>query len=102
MAALRDDFNLPQALAIAWNLLKSDLAGGDKLATILDFDRVLGLNLDQIKAEKIPKKILALAESRQIARREKNWSESDRLRDEIGRLGYKVLDAKDGYQILPR
>ena len=102
LAALRDDFNLPQALAVAWDLLKSDLAGGDKLATILDFDQVLGLNLNQLKTKEIPKEVLALAESRQIARREKNWSESDRLREEIARLGYKVLDAKDGYQILPR
>lgn len=99
LAALEDDFNLPQALAVAWELLKSDLAGGGKLATILDFDKVLGLNLAQVKTEKIPDQILALAESRLKARQEKNWEESDRRRQEIEKAGYLIEDTKDNFNL---
>lgn len=42
---INNDFNAPQALALTFAVLKSDLSKEDKLATILDFDRVLGLNL---------------------------------------------------------
>ncbi len=42
---INNDFNTPQALALVFAVLKSKLADEDKLATILDFDKVLGLNL---------------------------------------------------------
>jgi cysteinyl-tRNA synthetase len=42
---ISNDFNSPQALALTFSVLKSDLTNEDKLATILDFDKVLGLNL---------------------------------------------------------
>lgn len=43
---LENDFNFPQALAILWTLIKDkEVTDEDKLATILDFDKVLGLNL---------------------------------------------------------
>ena len=40
-----NDFNTSQALALTFAVLKSDLKNEDKLATILDFDKVLGLKL---------------------------------------------------------
>ena len=42
---INNDFNAPQALALTFAVLKSALSSEDKLATILDFDKVLGLNL---------------------------------------------------------
>lgn len=98
--ALSDDFNLPQALAAAQELLKSDVPNQEKLATILDFDQVLGLNLDQIdKPEQAPAEIRELARQRQAARQEKNWSAADRLRVEIEKQGYLAEDTKDGQRI---
>ena len=49
---------------------------------------------------KIPEEVLELVEKRKKARQEKNWTESDRLRDEIQNLGYSVKDTKDGVDIL--
>ncbi|MCR4280154.1 MAG: cysteine--tRNA ligase, partial [Candidatus Komeilibacteria bacterium] len=66
MTAIGDDFNLPQALAITWDLLKDQtVTPADKKATILDFDRVLGLNLAApLPTADIPTKIKELAAAR--------------------------------------
>ncbi|MBV6400815.1 MAG: hypothetical protein CNIPEHKO_01109 [Anaerolineales bacterium] len=44
--------------------------------------------------------VTALAEERLAARANKNWAESDRLRDKISALGWTVQDAKDGYKLV--
>jgi cysteinyl-tRNA synthetase len=90
---INDDMNTPQALAFVHELLKSGLEVKDKLATILDFDKVLGLGLAVSANETVPEEILELSKMREQVRKEKNWAESDRLRDEIQKLGYVVEDA---------
>ena len=52
------------------------------------------------EAEAPPDEVLALAEQRLSARAEKNWSESDRLRDEISSLGWAIKDSKEGYELV--
>lgn len=97
--AINDDLNMPEALAIAQELLKSKLPDGDKSATILDFDRVFGLELKMaavpLKIEVLPARIQELISARQRAREERNWQESDRLRDELKRLDYSIEDIKE-------
>jgi len=99
IAAIEDDFNLPQALAVSWEMLKSDLPDSDKKATILDFDKVFGLDLAKLKPVKIPLAVEKLARARLSARAEKNWAKSDELRGEIERLGYVIEDEKNGYKL---
>lgn len=99
ISALEDDFNLPQALSIVWEILKSDLPKAEKYATILDFDRVLGLALADLKPEKVPAEIKTLAEARLKARQENNWEESDRLRNELSRVGWQMEDGQDSYKL---
>jgi len=101
ISSLADDFNIPQALAIVWEVLKSNLAVADKYATIIDFDSVLGLDLAnwQIKKAEIPEEIKNLAAQRWEARKEKNWAKSDRLRHELAELGWQLEDGKDDYQL---
>lgn len=94
---INNDLNTPQALAVAQKILKSKLSNGDKLATLLDFDKILGLRLRKaIKPVKIPKKIKGLAEKREKLRKEKKWSEADELRQQIKKLGYQIEDTKKG------
>ncbi len=94
---INDDLNTPQALAVAQKILKSKLSNGDKLATLLDFDKILGLRLiEAIRPVKIPKKIEELAEKREKLRKEKKWSEADELRQQIKKLGYQIEDTKKG------
>lgn len=103
LEAVNDDLNMPRAMAVIQELLKSGIPAGEKYATILDFDRVLGLDLDQAdKPEELPTEVGQLVEARRKAREAKNWAESDRLRDEIQALGYTVKDTREGMKVMPR
>ena len=101
MAETNDDLNMPRAMAVVQELLRSDLPAGVKLATVMEFDEaVLGLELDRPVAEEdLPESIQALGKLRLQARAAKDWAESDRLRDELQALGYTVQDAKEGMKI---
>jgi len=104
-AGLKDDFNTPIAIASVYEFIsdvnrKKSLSENDlKLAKefIERVDKVLGL-LEK-KAE-ISKEIIKLANERKLARKNKDFKESDRLRDELKKLGYEIKDSndvKDGY-----
>jgi len=98
--AINDDLNMPQALSVAQDVLKSGLDKADKLATILDFDRVFGLGLEIVgRSVETPTAVKKLADDRQAARLAKDWPEADRLRKEIEVAGYTVEDVKDGYRL---
>jgi cysteinyl-tRNA synthetase len=97
---LEDDLDTPRALSLLWDLIKNEnLFPADKKATILDFDKVLGLGFENIKEEIIPKEITKLAEERKQARANKDFKKSDELRDKINFLGYEVKDFSEGYKI---
>jgi len=105
---ISDDLAMPEAMAIVWKMMKSDLSTEDKWATLLDFDQVLGLNLKSIKTntiklglsyEVVPKEIVDLVEQRKKVREEKNWAESDRLREVLKNKGYLVEDSQNSCKI---
>ena len=99
--AINDDLNMPLAMSVVWDVVKNPKKS-KKLAKLLDkFDTVLALSLDKKSEnqEKIPEEVLKLAEERLKARQEKNWAESDRLRNEILALGYSIKDSKEGYEL---
>lgn len=101
LEAVNDDLNMPRAMAVIQEMLKSGLAAGDKHAAVIDFDRVLGLSLvEAVMPQELPAVVQALVEARRRARESKNWAESDRLRDEIQALGYTVKDGRGGMEIL--
>ncbi len=90
----------PEALTVLWELIKdTKISKENKKATLLDFDKVLGLGLDQLKKDVIPLRIKQLVEEREIARENKNWDKSDQLRDKINNLGYGVEDSSLGPKI---
>jgi len=103
LKAVNDDLNMPQAMAILNEMLKSEISPADKLATALDFDKVLGLDLKSVitknKEEKISEEVKKLVEERKLARENKDWKRSDEIRDEIKKLGYEVNDMKENTDI---
>jgi cysteinyl-tRNA synthetase len=100
LAEINDDLNMPRAVALVWELLKdSSISNADKKATILDFDKVLGLNLENIVKEIIPDEVSRLVEVRQVARQKKDWNQSDELRKQINQLGYEIKDTDSGSKI---
>ena len=100
--AINDDLNMPLAMSVVWEAVKyADKS--PKIAKLLEkFDTVLGIKITEKKEqEAIPEEILELVEQRKKARKEKNWAESDRLRDLISEKGYAVKDTKDGMEVNP-
>ena len=49
--------------------------------------------------EKVPNEIRALLALRNEAKMEKNYQESDRIRDELDMLGYRIIDEKNGSRV---
>jgi cysteinyl-tRNA synthetase len=101
---VNDDLNVPRALAVAWETLRGEGTPAMRRATLLVFDRVLGLGLAawEPKAVAVPDAIKALAEARLAARRAKRWSEADRLRGELHAAGWEMEDRADGYALKRR
>ncbi|MFC1790025.1 cysteine--tRNA ligase [Patescibacteria group bacterium] len=97
--ALSRDLGAPQALAVVWELAKSNLPSLDKLELLLDFDQVLGLGLAQTEKIKIPVPVARLALERATLRNQKKWAEADKLRAQIEKLGFLVEDQGKEYQI---
>ncbi len=104
IAQLTDDLNTPQALAIMHDMLKSTLSDEVKLATAYAYDEILGLELKHIQDQKVEvaAHVSELLTQREVARKEKNWAESDRLRNEIEASGFEIKDTGDGQEIFPR
>ena len=93
--ALSDDINAPQALAVLWETVKSNIPGQDKYDLAISFDEVLGLDLSNIKDIKTPEiqdNVKILMEKREQLRQEKKFAEADKIRDEIINLGINVTD----------
>ena len=98
--AINDDLNMPLAMSVVWEAVKYP-EKSPKIAQLLEkFDTVLGIKIAEKKEEQqIPQEVLDLVEQRKVARSEKNWAESDRLRDLIIEKGYNVKDTKDGVEV---
>jgi cysteinyl-tRNA synthetase len=81
---------------------RDELSGGQAAEVLAAWQRIDQVLAFQRDAAAIPSEVLALVEQREQARKNKNWAESDRLRDEVARLGWNVKDTKDGSQLTPR
>ncbi len=97
---LEDDLNSPQALAVLWQMLDDkEIVVGDKLATLLRFDEILGLGLgvivETVQAP-IPIEIQELFDKREQARAQKDFARADELRTEIEKAGWQVVDFLSG------
>jgi cysteinyl-tRNA synthetase len=103
---MEDDLKTPEAVAILWEVTKSNIPGEDKYDLIRDFDEVLGLGLTtaQVRqssvATELPADIQELADQRQAVREAKDWAAADRLRGEIEAKGFTVMDEHDGQKIV--
>lgn len=104
--AINDDLNMPLAMGIVWEIARNEKKSSKLSELLLEFDKVLGLDLKNSEkylkkqAEtNIPQEVKELLEKRKVARIEKNWELSDKIRDEINNKGYIVKDTKEGMTI---
>ncbi|HOF50425.1 MAG TPA: cysteine--tRNA ligase [Candidatus Colwellbacteria bacterium] len=95
--AVNNDLNVPEALGVAWQAVKDDsLSPKQKLRLLLDFDKIFGLGLENVKKPVIPRKIKAVVKERELLRANKQFIQSDALRNKIEALGYKLEDTENG------
>ena len=114
--ALLEDLNAPAALGelfVAIKPLEKELAEGNvpedtkksALHGLAFLVHAFGWVLPEIESEQlaldVPDHIKDLAEKRWIAKKEKDWAESDRLRDAVISEGWVIKDSKDGYELEP-
>lgn len=100
--ATGNDLNVPGALAVTWNMLKSSIPSRDKYELLMSFDSVLGLKLNEVKLQKeepIPQEVMELVRKRDKLRKEKRWGEADRVRQEILKRGYIIEDTTEDSKI---
>ncbi len=102
--ALADDLNMPRALAVTWEVIKSNIPSQDKYDLLLDFDEVLGLGLGDVRQKKIsaPQKVKDLVARRETLRKAGKFDEADELRKQIFSLGFAVEDSDSGPKIKKR
>ncbi len=116
---INDDLDTPGALAVIWEMIKDkSLSPEDLVAGLLDFDRVLGLNLvdpneaalalataelkEEVALDDLTVQVRTLIEEREQARRDRSWDKADALRDQIDALGYTLEDAKDSLRVFKK
>ena len=107
VGALNGDLNTSVAVTSLYDVLKAKCSDATKLALIADFDQVLSLNLlqaaqtlrekqaEEAKAQADPE-IDALVAARTAAKKEKNFAEADRIRDELKARGIEIIDTPQG------
>lgn len=105
--AINNDLNLPVALSLVWQLLDDHsftpadpserFVRADILATILEFDKVLGLDLaSATQPLDIPEAVKQLLAERESARSAGDFARADTLRQKINQLGYQLEDTATG------
>lgn len=100
--AINDDLNMPVAMSVIWDVVKNPNKSKQLAKILLDFDKVLGVDIEKKSEDKvveIPDEINELIEQRKQARENKDWALSDKIRDELKEKGYIVKDTKEGMTI---
>lgn len=104
LEALNDDLNTAKALAVLWEVMKSNIPSEDKYDFALLADEVLGLNLGSYIPENIevPKEVEKLLDERNRLRSEGQYEEADNVRNKIAEAGFLIEDTKDGARLVQK
>ena len=101
--AVHNDLDLPTALAITWAMVRSELSVADKLELILDFDRVFGLDLDQVPQRyEISTQNSEFTERRDALRQQAAYRDADMLRSQMVEGGMVVEDTGVATRVRPQ
>ena len=101
--AVDADLDLPRALAITWEMARSELSARDKLALILEFDEMFGLDLHRAPSTlEVAEEIVATIREREALREQQTWETADAMRASLSADGYVVEDAPDGTRARPK
>jgi len=101
IGVLSDGLNISQALAVTWNMVKSNIPSEDKYDLLMNFDEVLGLNLRKEEKIILSDEIKNLGKKREDLRKLGKFDEADEIRKQIEEKGFKLEDTKKGILIKP-
>ncbi|MGC9071030.1 MAG: cysteine--tRNA ligase [Elusimicrobiales bacterium] len=94
---ISNDLNIPNAIAVLWDMIRDKkLKPSLRIALVERFDEVLGLNLLKEEKIEIPTEIIELVKKRSELRKQKNYTEADRIREMIKQRGYIIQDTPSG------
>ncbi len=97
LTAVNDDLNMPQAISVVWQLLKDKkVKDRNKKKILIDWDKILGLDLAKAKKLIVPSSVKKLVEKRESLRKQKKWAEADKFRKQIEKQGFRVEDSANG------
>ena len=86
-------------LTTLYDVLKSDMNNNSKIHMIKEIDSVLSLNLLQEELNLIPdeikEKIEKMIENRNKAKKEKNFEEADKIRNELLKMNVEIKDTRE-------
>ena len=99
LEALHDDLNTPKALAEIFSISKNISKSKNKddlVRSLVGSANLIGLlkhkSIDKMPKQKITKEIKSLIKQREIARQNKDYKESDKLREILLGLGVEIND----------
>ena len=104
-AALADDLDLPLVTSLLQELMRADVADGEKRALLEDWDRVLQVDLTTAPGQagdEAPEEAQALARQRDAARAAKDWAAADALRGQLEAMGWAAEDSPVGTTLRAR
>ena len=103
---LEDDLNTSNSLTVLYEVLKSDINDATKRELVLEFDKVLSLDLMKSNTNDVDsnkkKYIQEMIEKRELAKREKNYVLADEIRNKLNEDGIVLKDTREGtiYEII--
>lgn len=108
--AISDDLNTPLAVAVLWEVAKSNISPAAKVSFFEKTDSVMGLALlsvptlydDEFSDKATQTVIIEMVTQRDIAKSQKDYAKSDELRENILKMGYLVLDTTHGTIAIPQ
>ena len=100
---VENDLDLPGSLALTWAMVRSELPDQAKLALLLEFDRIFGLDLEKSPvADPIPEPVNASVERRTALREHSDYPGADAIRDEVVSQGFLMNDTAEGVVVRPK
>ena len=100
---VNDDLDMPGALALTWEVVRSGLPPQLKLQILLQFDDILGLGLDRVtQAYRVPQNVRQRVNDRSAHRERREYEKADAIRSDLYSDGYVMEDGAAGTRVRPR
>lgn len=103
--AVNDDLNTPEALQVLWAVVDDENFDSKlKLKLLEKFDSVLELGISEMREKRfdIPEEVKKLLAERERLRKEKKWTEADKIREAILAMGFVIEDSQSGAKLVQK